>query len=92
MTVVINYRKNQIFQDSEFSTQPYTLLVNFIEIYDETEIENEIMSNGKTNEQLSIEYEVTSRYDGGWGRFERNVKLKIKKFGKKKQNQGQFVY
>ena len=49
----------------------------------EIEIANEIMSNGRTNEQLSIEYEVKLQYDG-WGQLERNnVKLKIKRFTKK---------
>ena len=49
----------------------------------EIEIANEIMSNGRTNEQLSIEYEVKKVFDSEWGWQERYVKLKIKRFTKK---------
>ena len=51
-------------------------------MYPAIEIANEIMSNGRTNEQLSIEYEVEKQFSSEWGWQERNVKLKIKRFTK----------
>ena len=51
-------------------------------MYPEIEIANEIMSNVRTNEQLSIEYEVKKVFHSEWGWQERYVKLKIKRFTK----------